>query len=103
MRSTLVCAALAAALFSTGCIGVATPAVGTLVTEVKGPIGVGDSPTGSKTGKACAQSILSLVAMGDASIEAAKKAGGIKKVATVDHETKWLILFGTYCTVVTGE
>jgi hypothetical protein len=103
MRSILVSAALAAALFSTGCLGVATPALGVFVTDVKGPIGVGDGVGTSKTGRACAQSIMGLVAMGDASIEAAKKAGGIKKVTTVDHESKWTIVFGTYCTVVTGE
>jgi hypothetical protein len=103
MRSILVSAALAAALFSTGCMGVATPAIGVFVTEVKGPIAVGDAVGTSKTGRACAQSIMSLVAIGDASIEAAKKAGGIKKVATVDHETKWMVVFGTFCTVVTGE
>jgi len=103
MRSTLVCAVVAAALLSTGCLGVATPAVGTLITDVKGPIGVGPAVGTSKTGTACATSVLALVATGDASIEAAKKAGGITKVATVDHETKWTILFGTFCTVVRGE
>jgi hypothetical protein len=84
-------------------MGVATPAIGVFVTEVKGPIAVGDGVGTSKTGRACAQSIMGLVAMGDASIEAAKKAGGIKKVATVDHESKWTVVFGTFCTVVTGE
>ena len=103
MRSILVCAALATALFSTGCLGVMTPAMGALVTDVKGPITVGDGTGTSKTGRACAQSILGLIAMGDASIEAAKKAGGIKKVTTVDHESKWTLVFGTFCTVVTGE
>jgi len=47
--------------------------------------------------------ILGIMAMGDASIEAAKKAGGIKKVTSVDHESKWTLVFGTFCTVVTGE
>ena len=103
MRSTLACAVVAAALLSTGCLGVATPALGTLITDVKGPIGVGPGVATSKTGTACAQSILGLIAMGDASIDAAKKAGGITKVATVDHESKWTLLFGTFCTVVRGE
>ncbi len=58
----------------------------------------------TKTSKACAQSVLGLVAFGDASIETAKRSGGITKVATVDHETfNIFYFFGQYCTVVYGE
>lgn len=57
-----------------------------------------------KHGEACAQSILGLVAFGDASIETAKKNAGITKVATVDHATiNVLYFFGQYCTEVYGE
>ncbi len=60
--------------------------------------------TSPKKGEACAMSILGLVAVGDASIEGAKKDGGITKVATVDHSTlNILYLYGQYCTVVHGE
>lgn len=57
-----------------------------------------------KSGEACAQSILGLVAFGDASIETAKRSAGISKVATVDHRTlNVLYFFGQYCTIVHGE
>lgn len=59
---------------------------------------------GSKTGKACMTTILSLVATGDASIAAAKANGGITKVSTVDFEAKNIMgIYGTHCTVITGN
>jgi len=57
-----------------------------------------------KSGEACARSILGIAAFGDASIEEAKRVGGIKKVATVDHRTTNVLYFyGEYCTIVYGE
>jgi TRL-like protein family len=57
-----------------------------------------------KMGTACANSYLGLVALGDASIAAAKQAGSITKVSSVDHtSTSYFVFFGKYCTVVRGE
>jgi hypothetical protein len=57
-----------------------------------------------KTGTACAKSYLGLVALGDASIAAAKQAGNITKVSSVDHtSTSYFVFYGKYCTVVRGE
>lgn len=95
--------ATAACLPLTGCLTVATPAIGTLFADVKWD-GMAKGPIGTKEGKACAQSILGLIAQGDASIEAAAKNGGIKDVASVDHHTTNMIgIIGTYCTVVHGS
>lgn len=59
---------------------------------------------GAKTGQACAKSYLGLIATGDASIAAAKTAGGITQVSSVDqHTTNVLGIFGEYCTVVKGQ
>jgi hypothetical protein len=59
---------------------------------------------GGKTGEACAMSILGIVALGDGSIDAAKKAGGITTVATVDHKSFGILsLYGNVCTIVTGQ
>ena len=61
----------------------------------------GDAP---KTGKACMVSVLGLVAGGDASIEAAKAAGGIKEVEVINYEvTNVLGIYGEYCTIVKGR
>ena len=86
----------------TGCMGVASPAMGILITDVRWD-GQASGALGTKEGKACATSILALVSSGDASIEAAAKAGGITKVMSVEHHTKWTLLFGEYCTIVRGS
>ncbi|QLH38497.1 MAG: TRL-like protein family [Defluviicoccus sp.] len=58
----------------------------------------------TKSGSAQCTSILSLFATGDCTIETARKAGGIEKVAYVDRKvTNFLGLYGTYTTVVYGD
>ncbi len=87
-----------------GCAAVSSPSIGFLYTNVQGPIAMGKGTGSSKTGEACANNILGLISVGDASIDAAKKAGNIHEVATVDHSSKIvLFLYGQYCTVVKGE
>ena len=69
---------LIAALFLSGCAMTMTPAVGTLYSDVKGPHVATSNPGYSKVGTAKAESILGLIATGDASIQTAMKNGGIK-------------------------
>ncbi len=58
----------------------------------------------TKEGKACGTSILGWVATGDASVSAAKAAGGITTVASVDHYAKQIVgIFGEWCTIVKGS
>lgn len=58
----------------------------------------------TKHGEACAQNFLGLIAVGDASIDTAKKNAGINKVTHVDHITgRVLGYYARFCTVVTGE
>ena len=47
--------------------------------------------------------VLLLFAWGDASIETAKRNGGITEVTTIDHKSSNLIGFGSFCTVVYGS
>jgi hypothetical protein len=79
--------------------------VGQFYTEVKLPVSATSNPnTATKTGTSLCTSILGMVATGDASIEAAKQAGGITKVIHVDHHVKNILgIYGTYTTVVYGE
>lgn len=87
-----------------GCAMVASPTTGFLYTKVQGPITTGNGTNTSKTGQACASNILGLVSTGDATIDAAKKAGSITTVSSVDHDsTSILGLYGTFCTVVKGN
>jgi hypothetical protein len=101
--------ALSAAMLSTLSVGCAFATGGQGVVsgliysgyKMGGDVGPG---TGTKTGQACASSILGLVGVGDASIGAAKQAGGITQVAHVDHEVFSLLgLYASSCTIVVGQ
>jgi len=87
-----------------GCQIVASPLAGGIYNETKYGDVATDEAVASKEGKACATSILGWVATGDASIAAAKAAGGISKVASVDHSAKNIVgVFGEWCTIVRGN
>ena len=98
MRALLLCAA---ALALTGC-ATYYPA-GAFFTQ--GTMGVqADSGKGNKTGRACMKSYLGMIATGDASIDAAKRAGNISKVSTINYEVNNVLgIVGEYCLVVTGD
>lgn len=65
----------------------------------------GAGKTDDKTGEACASGILALIAWGDASLDAAKKAGGITEVHAVDHHTMSILgfVYASGCTIVRGK
>lgn len=80
--------------------------VGALYTEVKLPSVMGDGKdiTYSKVGVSKATSVLGLVATGDASIDAAVKAGRIKTIKYVDWNAKNILgVYGEYTTTVYGD
>lgn len=86
----------------TGCANVTSPTTG-LITLVKAPVAVGIGKTASKTGEACANNILGVVAFGDASISTAKQAGSITEIASVDQRsTNILFIYSRYCTIAKG-
>ncbi len=88
----------------TGCQIVQSPMMGVIYTEAKYGDTATDHATATKEGKACGQSILGWVATGDASVTAAKAAGGITTVASVDHTAKNILgILGEWCTVVKGS
>jgi hypothetical protein len=64
----------------------------------------GPAHSGDKTGEACATGILYAVAFGDASLDAAKKAGSITEVHSVEfHGTNILGVYSQGCTQVHGK
>jgi len=90
-------------LATAGCVVINTPIHGILYDGSKGPTSAGGADEGAKTGEACAQGVLGIV-WGDASIEAAKKAGGITKLGYVDYNvSSVLAVWAKYCTVVHGS
>ncbi|HON44184.1 MAG TPA: TRL-like family protein [Planctomycetota bacterium] len=105
MRSliTILVCVCVLTMFS-GCQIVQSPAVGVLDTDAKAPLAATAHSGYSKVGKASVQSILGLVATGDASIEAAAKSANITKIHHVDYEsTNILGIVGTFTTVVYGD
>ena len=77
---------------------------GLIFTDTTDALSYDNSVTPSKTGKACSKRILAFVAYGDASTAAAKRDGGISRVASID--TQYLNILGLYgeaCTVVRGQ
>jgi TRL-like protein family len=94
----------AAYLSLTGCMIVDSPMRGAFYTEAKYGDFATIHPSATKEGKACGQSILGLVATGDASVAAAKAAGGVTTVASVDHYAKNILgIIGEWCTIVKGS
>lgn len=94
--------ALAAMIFS-GCAS--TIPQGAVFTDVKVPVSAtASNATNLKTGVSKCKSYCGFVTIGDASIEAAKKNGGIKKVVTVDWKAKSIMGFvAEYECIVKGE
>jgi hypothetical protein len=103
MRKLASVLVLAAFLPLAGCFMVMPPAVGSIWADVKYDGHAHGSLAATKEGRACARSILGVFAQGDASIEAAAKAGGIKTVASIDHTAKVMVVIGEYCTIVRGS
>ena len=87
-----------------GCMPVASPLTGIIFTDTKWGDTVTSESAATKEGKACGQTILGWVATGDASITAAKAAGGVTKVAHVDHTSHNILgIVAEFCTIVKGS
>ena len=108
MRSLWVLGAISLVIGLGGCMIVEAPIRGVMGTEVRwGEEVTGKSsppaPGAMKEGKACAESILGLVARGDATVSKAKENGGIKEVYNIDHSARnFLGIVGEWCTIVKG-
>ena len=92
------------AVLLTGCQPVASPLMGVFFNDTKFGWEATSNAAATKEGKACAQTILGLGATGDASISAAKAAGGITEVAHVDHTAHSILgVVADFCTIVKGK
>ncbi|MCP4115538.1 MAG: TRL-like protein family [Desulfobacteraceae bacterium] len=103
MKKIIMFSALGLFLFVMGC---ATPyPVGSFYTGLKLPVAVtANKGIAPKVGTAECTSILSIIATGDASIETAKKNGGITKVHHVDWDVENILgIIGRYKVTVYGE
>lgn len=100
---TLVLGFVALLLLS-GCQPVAAPVMGLIMLDTQYGDSATDGPAPTKEGKACAKTIMGLVATGDASIQAAKVNGGISTVSHVDHSANSILgIVAEWCTIVKGN
>jgi len=91
----------------TGCAGVtSSPVKGVLYTNVTVPL---DFERGEKDvlyaneGLSCATSYFGVIALGDASIDAAKRVGHVTDVIMVDYRVEGLLgFYARFCTIVRG-
>ncbi len=101
-KSLILLAAAAVAAMLSGCAS--TVPQGVIYTDVKVPVSATANETGLKVGKSYCKSYVGMVTIGDASIEAAKKNGGITKVVSVDWKAKSILgLIGEYECIVKGQ
>jgi hypothetical protein len=101
----ILLASLTLVVFLSGCAAYSvSPVTGFLYTDVQGPADATSNDGSSKMGIAKAQSILGLVATGDASIEAAMNDGGITKIHHVDYQSKSILgIWAEFTVIVYGE
>jgi hypothetical protein len=77
---------------------------GILYRDTTYPLVATQQGPGAKVGRATMTSILGLITTGNAGIEAAKRAGGITRVAHVDiHATQTLGIIASYTVIVYGD
>ncbi len=101
MKKTIVSAVLAVSTLALCSCG--APQIGALYTDISAPV-TATTGTGSKVGTATSTTYLGLVAKGDASIDAAKRNGGISTVSSVDVKVESILgLYTTYTTTVRGN
>jgi len=93
------------AILLIGCAAMAiSPVTGSLYTDVSGPVTATAHSTYSKVGTASCESILGIIAIGDASIETAAKNGEITKIHHIDYRsTNILGIYAKYTIYVYGE
>jgi hypothetical protein len=93
------------AMLASGCAhSLRSPVLGVLYESTKAGEIATSNTDDQASGEACATSILGIVALGDASIDAAMEEGGLTSISYVDSEhTGILGIYATYCTVVVGK
>lgn len=103
MKKGMAVAVLAGAALLAGCAGPYSGA--SVFNSYDAPSRVTDNAADcSKTGTSKMINVLNVVAVGDASVTAAKKSAGITKVANVDYNyLSFLGFFGVTTTKICGE
>lgn len=100
MKKILTCAFAAALL--TGCVK--SPVMGGIYTDIKDGMAITANAGSSKVGTAEVKGYVGVVALGDASIQAAAKSAGITRIHHVDYQAKSYVgVYNIYTIIVYGE
>lgn len=105
MKSLLLSGLGLTTLLLSGCASVSGP-VPASIAFYSAPFGISQTANvkAEKRGEACMDNILGIVAVGDASIDTAKRNGGITKVASIEQAPLQIgSYYARYCTIVYGE
>ena len=95
---------VSAAILLPGCNIVASPLAGGLYQDTQAPFTATSNSVGSKVGTSEADTILGLVARGDASIQMAANEAGIAEISHVDfHAFQIWFIYGRFETYVYGN
>jgi hypothetical protein len=101
IRNLLATAALAVLA---GCAYASSPVTGVVYSDVRSGLMATSNAVGSRVGEACSYSYLGAIAMGDSSVETARRNGGISLITSVDTiSNSTLGIYAKYCTVVRGR
>ena len=102
MKKVFVSVVLTVSAFVLSSCG--APVVGLVYTDTTLPVTATCTTGASKVGTATSTTYLGLWAEGDASIDAAKKNGGISTVSSVDEKVHSILgIITTYTTTVRGN
>jgi hypothetical protein len=91
-------------VLTAGCAYINPPIGGVTSVSYPHPQACTTGEIGSKTGRSGTTMVFFIVSVGDASVVAAARNGGITKIKTIDH--KFVSIFGViqkYYTIVTGD
>ena len=86
------------------CASVRGPVPGYWYTDTFSGVTATSNQAGNRIGESCAMTYVGLYATGDASIESARRNGGITLITSVDeHSYSILGIYGKYCMIVRGR
>lgn len=104
MKLRLLAAAAALTFGLAGCAQVPSDMGFALIVDSQEPVSATEASVASKRGEACATNIVGIIAQGNASIDAAKRNGGITQVTSVDSSVYSVLgLYAKVCTIVRGN
>ena len=105
MKRTIVAMLMASAMSAlSGCAMARSPVTGFWYTDTHSAVAATSNQAGNRVGESCATSIVGAIASGDASIESARRNGGITMISSVDeHSTSILGFYAKYCIIVRGR